>query len=145
MKIAGFAVVLLAVMLAACSGDDQDSVLIQKAQAEIAGQLKDPSSAQFRNVKASKTDKGFALVCGEVNAKNTFGGYVGFTPFIWREGTYGGAVGARGDTAYLVNDLIEALCAGKQQAYLERVMASDRYSEHYRKLLKEHLQSFDAK
>lgn len=144
MKIAGFAAVLLAIALAACAEADHSAV-IGKAQAEIASQLKDPSSAQFRNVKAGKTDKGFDIVCGEVNARNGFGGYVGFTPFIWREGTYGGAVGAQGKGAHLVNDLIAALCSGNQQAYLEHVMKSDEYSRHYRDLLKKHLQSFSEK
>ena len=35
--------------------------------------LKDPESAEFRN------QKGF---CGEVNSKNSFGGYAGFKRFI---------------------------------------------------------------
>lgn len=39
----------------------------------VKEQLKDPNSAQFKNVK----DK-----CGEVNAKNTYGGYTGFKRFI---------------------------------------------------------------
>ena len=38
--------------------------------------LKDASSAQFRNVVKIGTD-----VCGEVNAKNGFGGYTGFRKF----------------------------------------------------------------
>ena len=44
-------------------------------------QLKDPDSAQFKNLSfASSTEFGNAL-CGEVNAKNSYGGYVGFTLF----------------------------------------------------------------
>jgi hypothetical protein len=39
--------------------------------------LKDPDSAQFRNVKEFT-----GPVCGEVNSKNGFGGYVGFSKFI---------------------------------------------------------------
>jgi hypothetical protein len=38
----------------------------------------DPLSAQFRKL-ARSTKKG--IVCGEVNAKNRLGGYVGFVPF----------------------------------------------------------------
>lgn|GEM_PF-3273393 len=37
-------------------------------------QLTDPSSAQFRNERSKKD----GWVCGEVNSKNTMGGYVGF-------------------------------------------------------------------
>jgi hypothetical protein len=39
----------------------------------VADTLKDPDSARFRNQKS---------VCGEVNAKNSYGGYVGFRRFI---------------------------------------------------------------
>lgn len=39
--------------------------------------MKDPASAQFRNVLVHGK-----LVCGEVNARNTFGGYAGFSPFL---------------------------------------------------------------
>ena len=46
--------------------------------------LKDPESAQFRNLRLSSGEGGEAL-CGEVNAKNAFGGYVGFTPFAITE------------------------------------------------------------
>ena len=40
--------------------------------------LKDPTSAQFRNVRSGKLQNS---VCGEVNAKNSYGGYVGFRKF----------------------------------------------------------------
>jgi len=45
-------------------------------------QLKDPESAQFRDVKFKKAgDAGSWHMCGYVNAKNAFGGYVGFKRF----------------------------------------------------------------
>jgi hypothetical protein len=45
----------------------------------VLTRLHDPDSAKFRNVKYfRKTDGG----CGEVNAKNMMGGYVGFTGFV---------------------------------------------------------------
>lgn len=43
--------------------------------------LKDPQSAQFRNVKGGQNG-GSVTVCGEVNARNSYGGYPGFSPFI---------------------------------------------------------------
>lgn len=52
----------------------------------IKKQMKDPESAQFQNwhyVKASK--KSPATFCGEVNAKNSFGGYTGFKRFFVKE------------------------------------------------------------
>jgi hypothetical protein len=51
-----------------------------KAEDAVRAKLRDPSSAQFRNVhfnKISTTD-----VCGEVNAKSLFGGYIGFNRFV---------------------------------------------------------------
>lgn len=54
--------------------------------------LLDPSSIQTRNVyppkkfwsKHSGSLRGFWIICGEVNAKNRFGGYTGFKPeIVW--------------------------------------------------------------
>lgn len=44
--------------------------------------LKDPDSAKFGPMQASKRSDGAVTVCGYVNAKNSFGGYVGMQPFI---------------------------------------------------------------
>lgn len=65
--------------------------IIQRAQEEVRLNLKDPDSAQFRNVvlkedttKPEDIDEDIGVqpkVCGEVNAKNSMGGYVGFKPF----------------------------------------------------------------
>lgn len=63
------------------------------ARQAIANQLKDPSSAQFRNEEPCHT--GYSnnvpllgrsaqfgyIQNGEVNGKNSFGGYVGFRPY----------------------------------------------------------------
>jgi hypothetical protein len=46
-----------------------------------ANQMKDPNSAEFRNWHAFESQNGL-IVCGEINAKNGFGGYVGFTHFV---------------------------------------------------------------
>ena len=46
-------------------------------KAVIEAQLKDPESARYRNVKQVGD-----YICGYVNAKNEFGGYVGFTDFL---------------------------------------------------------------
>jgi len=43
-------------------------------------QMKDPGSTQFRNVRVVTHSDG-KLVCGEINAKNSYGGYVGFSLF----------------------------------------------------------------
>lgn len=54
-------------------------------QAKAAYDLIDPNSAMFRNIRAKeiKREDGTQAVefCGEVNAKNRMGGYVGFSAF----------------------------------------------------------------
>lgn len=54
--------------------------------------LKDPGSAQFRNIQKPKKFWGksltlnpYWLICGEVNAKNSFGGYTGFDVMAVRQ------------------------------------------------------------
>lgn len=45
--------------------------------------LKDQDSAKFRNVKFAPSDsEGAWVMCGEYNAKNSFGGYAGFSRFM---------------------------------------------------------------
>ncbi|OLS61874.1 hypothetical protein PSEMO_32470 [Pseudomonas putida] len=49
-------------------------IKIERMAREFAtGALKDPGSAEFRNQNE---------FCGEVNSKNSFGGYTGFQRFI---------------------------------------------------------------
>lgn len=55
--------------------------LISKGEKAVAYSLKDPESAKFRNVRVSPYMGGY-VVCGEVNAKNSYGGYTGFTRFF---------------------------------------------------------------
>lgn len=49
-----------------------------KLQEKIAATLIDPGSAQFRHVRSIP---GVDAICGEINGKNRFGGYVGFRLF----------------------------------------------------------------
>jgi hypothetical protein len=69
-------------LLAGCSFEDKD---ILAAQDKVRHELKDPDSAQFRNVVKYTNHYGQqveTVVCGEVNSKNTYGGYAGFTDFL---------------------------------------------------------------
>lgn len=68
MRVALLACILV---LAAC---DQTT---RAAKERVAAQLRDPASAQFRNVRTSG-----GVVCGEVNGKNAYGAYAGFSRFI---------------------------------------------------------------
>ena len=60
--------------------DDPDKTM-EAAEELVKSKLKDPDSARFRNVRVTPYGSNH-VVCGEVNGKNAYGGYVGFTPFV---------------------------------------------------------------
>lgn len=64
-------VIAIALASAGCSVGVQN-----EAQEAVARDLRDPSSAQFRDVKIYPK-----YVCGEINGKNGMGAYAGFTRF----------------------------------------------------------------
>lgn len=74
---------LTALALSAC--DKLPVGPIADAKATAAASLRDPGSAQFRNVKSVTNGRGTA-VCGEINGKNAFGGYAGFQDFVVVDG-----------------------------------------------------------
>jgi hypothetical protein len=63
-----------------------ESMSIALAKDRMVRALKDPDSAHFGNAwveqKASYDPKVMGIVCGQVNAKNSFGGYTGLKDFI---------------------------------------------------------------
>ena len=59
--------------------------LRHKAENVVREKLTDPESAQFSREVIDSTLSGIATVCGYVNAKNQFGGYVGRRRFIYQE------------------------------------------------------------
>lgn len=65
-------VVVAAIALAGCGQS-----AVQSAHKAVAYQLMDPDSAKFRADRVLATGS----VCGEVNGKNAFGAYTGFTPY----------------------------------------------------------------
>lgn len=72
-------------VLAGCKPGEEKAISLAKS--EVAANLKDPASAQFRDVKVSKMadaedGRVVAVVCGEINGKNGFGAYAGFHPFF---------------------------------------------------------------
>jgi hypothetical protein len=52
------------------------------AKAAVTAELSDPDSATFRNVREWVKGVPNLGYCGEVNAKNRMGGYVGFRSFL---------------------------------------------------------------
>ncbi|PAA01274.1 hypothetical protein CJU76_18225 [Pseudomonas fragi] len=73
-----WAVAMMPIVLAGCGNAD-----VEKAHSEVAKVLFDGDSAKFRNDRVlylpPTADK---IVCGEVNAKNRFGGYAGYILYV---------------------------------------------------------------
>jgi len=88
------AIVILAIWQVSVSSDSstkptaadkqsaRDSFLMVKGQESVLSKLKDPKSADFRAVYLLRSGDDRAAICGEVNSKNAFGGYVGFQRFV---------------------------------------------------------------
>lgn len=77
--------------------------MIADAQTLITDRLKDPESARFRSVFTSPK---MLAVCGEVNAKNSMGGYVGFRRFIVAQDK----AGTEADGSYFVESNWDGRC-----------------------------------
>lgn len=85
---------LCALTLAACV--DPNTVPVSVAPAAVsaadrsltaayfAQTLRDPDSAQYRGWQGYRLGNGDRVVCGEMNARNGFGGMDGFSPFYLR-------------------------------------------------------------
>lgn len=69
---------VLATSLCACAGDAERDRL----RTVIGSALRDPASAQYRNDRLVRHADGRVYYCGEINARNAFGGYVGFRQFM---------------------------------------------------------------
>ena len=82
---------VLALMAVSASAEYDTSVsdkqIIDDAKGMVSASLKDPDSATFKNVKVYRVKNkntgnvNVSAVCGEVNAKNSYGGYVGYSNF----------------------------------------------------------------
>lgn len=81
-------IAIIPINLYAMYGDGlTDSQLVALAKDNVSQLLKDPDSAKFRNVKINKIPnaKGKILrvaVCGEINGKNSFNAYAGYSNFV---------------------------------------------------------------
>jgi predicted nucleic acid-binding Zn-ribbon protein len=65
----------------AASDAYESGVATSEAEDKVKAQLKDPESATFQHETVVRHQNGTA-VCGQVNAKNGFGGFTGYTDFI---------------------------------------------------------------
>lgn len=55
---------------------------ISKGQDAVKAKLKDPSSAEFRELYFNQNAGMPPMACGEVNSKNSFGGFAGYQKFM---------------------------------------------------------------
>ena len=85
-------ITLAAIAMAACTPTTQLSVnritlspdIDRQARAFASLDLIDPDSTRLRSMRAWQLSNGDIAVCGEQNARNRFGGYVGFQPLYLR-------------------------------------------------------------
>lgn len=64
------------VSMAAVRNASEKEIVVVKAA--LAEKLKDPDSMKLKNVQIAED----GTLCGDVNAKNSYGGYTGFSRFI---------------------------------------------------------------
>ena len=74
-----FVVVLWACLYSQAIAKPEPKILI--AREVVKANLKDPNSANFKNERVSGV-----VVCGEVNSKNSYGGYNGFGRYMVQDG-----------------------------------------------------------
>jgi len=63
----------------------QQFLWVENGKEAAAAKLKEPNSAEFRNVSFNKSNlqgKIIPVVCGEINGRNSYGGYSGFQRFV---------------------------------------------------------------
>lgn len=87
-----FTVLFFFILFRGCSSDDKtknkyddakwkEQAWNEQGKEAIRAKLKDASSAQFRNVFFNNNS--IPVSCGEVNSKNSFGGYSGYQSYIY--------------------------------------------------------------
>src|SRR5690606_21122700 len=74
-------------VLAACDAEprtqaEQDQLWMMQVEDNVRAVLKDGDSAEFSGLFVYRY-QGAPIVCGRVNAKNSFGGYGGYQRFIY--------------------------------------------------------------
>lgn len=77
----------LALLLAGACSPSEEGRLKAEAEESVRRQLRDPDSARFSYGPIPFVFPEQGLVCGEVNARNGFGGYTGNQMFAYSRGT----------------------------------------------------------
>lgn len=95
--------------------------LIKASQEAVREQMKDPESARFRNIKVYDI-----TVCGEVNAKNSYGGYNGFKRFFVLGGTVARVEDGMDNDAFVMSHAQFCATKAERARQTEKARASAR-------------------
>lgn len=82
MKIAGVIAGVVLIGVGAAVGPD--FVTKQKMKAAVKEHLRDPDSAQFKDLTIARIGSQFLSGCGKVNSRNGFGAMSGYYDFIYQ-------------------------------------------------------------
>jgi len=85
---------------------------MKEGKAAILANLKDPDSAKFKGLFTARD----TFLCGEVNAKNSMGGYTGFQRFVTM-GSPGLTWFDNGDVKFI--EQWGTLCLGMPQSQID--------------------------
>jgi len=96
-------IVLSAILAPATAVSDT----IEDAKTAVLAKLKDPESARFSALRTKQDEHG-EWVCGFVNAKNSYGGYVGNKEFRFLAGRGVAIIGGGGEIS---TDPLDAIAA----------------------------------
>lgn len=89
---------------------NNEEMIKNEAMTKIKSVLKDPDSAKFQNLEIVTNSKSQESVCGEVNARNSFGGYTGFSKFSYT----GGSAAILDENSDVIHQYKLAGCAGPE-------------------------------
>lgn len=82
------AVMVLSLTLYGCGKNEEQSrktkefLWVEKGKDAVKEKLKDSNSVEFRNVYFHRGADNIPMTCGEVNSKNSLGGYTGYQKFV---------------------------------------------------------------
>jgi hypothetical protein len=111
---------------------EEIKVAIADAQTKLTSIAKDPASVQFQNMKAFRVDTDMTI-CGEYNAKNSLGGYVGFKPFYSRVSAPFVLYGRFETDVSKDRELYNATCSEKPSVEVDAIAKKNGYNWCLRK------------
>ena len=99
--------------------------LAKQAKESIAEQLKDPDSARFKKIFVTQD----GAVVGYLNAKNGYGAYGGFEPFVWKttDRDVVGVMKANGDMEDLLRSQAKGTWLAKEMADIDQAINTRSY------------------